>query len=130
MKSLPVIRAVVADPRLARDRTPAVSNDPPKPGMRSDVDVVHDDAFFHLRPPLDPHASADDRSPDVGVETQRSLSDHRVVDSRAHRSKSFALDISPGNSAEIGHAQGWLVTSGQSVKVAATGYRSIMAFPP
>jgi hypothetical protein len=53
-----------------------------------------------------------------------------VVDSRAHRSKSFALDISPGNSAEIGHAQGWLVTSGQSVKVAATGYRSIMAFPP
>jgi hypothetical protein len=53
-----------------------------------------------------------------------------VVDSRAHRSKSFALDINPGNSAEIGHAQGWLVTSGQSVKVAATGYRSIMAFPP
>ena len=53
-----------------------------------------------------------------------------VVDSRAHRSKAFALDINPGNSAEIGHAQGWLVTSGQSVKVAATGYRSIMAFPP
>ena len=53
-----------------------------------------------------------------------------VVDSRAHRSKAFALDINPGNSTEIGHAQGWLVTSGQSVKVAATGYRSIVAFPP
>jgi hypothetical protein len=53
-----------------------------------------------------------------------------VVDSRAHRSKAFALEINPGNSAEIGHAQGWLVTSGQSVKVAATGYKSIVAFPP
>ena len=53
-----------------------------------------------------------------------------VRDPGAHRSKSFAFDIDPGNSADIGHAEGWLVTSGQSVKVAASGYKSLTAFAP
>lgn len=53
-----------------------------------------------------------------------------VRDPGAHRSKSFAFDINPGDSADIGHAQGWLVTSGQSLRVAATGYRSLTAFAP
>jgi hypothetical protein len=53
-----------------------------------------------------------------------------VRDPGAHRSKSFAFDIDPGASADIGHAQGWLVTSGQSLRVAATGYRSLTAFAP
>jgi hypothetical protein len=53
-----------------------------------------------------------------------------VRDPTAHRSKSFAFDINAGGSADIGHAQGWLVTSGQSLKVAATGYKSVTAFAP
>lgn len=53
-----------------------------------------------------------------------------VRDPLAHRSKSFAFDINPGASADIGHAEGWLVTSGQSLRVAATGYKSVTAFAP
>ncbi len=53
-----------------------------------------------------------------------------VRDPTAHRSKSFAFDIGAGGSADIGHAQGWLVTSGQSLKVAATGFKSVTAFAP
>lgn len=53
-----------------------------------------------------------------------------VRDPQAHRSKAFAFDISPGASADIGHDQGWLVTSGQSLKVAATGYKTVTAFAP
>lgn len=53
-----------------------------------------------------------------------------VRDPQAHRSKAFAFDIRPGGSADIGHAQGWLVTSGQSLKVAATGYKTVTAFAP
>lgn len=53
-----------------------------------------------------------------------------VRDPLAHRSKAFAFDISPGASADIGHAQGWLVTSGQSLRVAATGYKTVTAFAP
>jgi len=53
-----------------------------------------------------------------------------VRDPTAHRSKSFAFDINPGASADIGHAEGWLVTSGQSLKVAASGYKSVTAFAP
>ena len=53
-----------------------------------------------------------------------------VRDPTAHRSKSFAFDIGPGGSTDIGHEQGWLVTSGQSLKVAATGFKSVTAFAP
>jgi uncharacterized protein HemX len=53
-----------------------------------------------------------------------------VRDPSAHRSKAFAVDISAGSSADIGHAQGWLVTSGQSIRVAASGYKSVTAFAP
>ncbi|HEY4214754.1 MAG TPA: hypothetical protein VGM84_24970 [Steroidobacteraceae bacterium] len=53
-----------------------------------------------------------------------------IRDPQARRSKDFALDVSPGDSADIGHAQGWLVTSGQSIKVGASGYKSVTAFAP
>jgi hypothetical protein len=53
-----------------------------------------------------------------------------VRDPLAHRSKSFVFDVNPGASADIGHAQGWLVTSGQSLRVAASGYKSVTAFAP
>ena len=70
------------------------------------------------------------------VATLRNVTTHplslmvEVRDPDAHRSKDFALDVNPGGTADIGHAQGWLVTSGQSIKVAATGYKSVTAFAP
>ncbi|HVO46989.1 MAG TPA: hypothetical protein VMT29_11690 [Steroidobacteraceae bacterium] len=45
-------------------------------------------------------------------------------------SRDFALVVGAGASADVGHAQGWLVTSGQSVRVAASGYKSVTAFAP
>lgn len=46
----------------------------------------------------------------------------------ATRSVSLALDAN--GTTEIGYAQGWTITSGQSVSVAASGYRSVTAFAP
>jgi hypothetical protein len=45
-------------------------------------------------------------------------------------SRSVSLALSPNGSTEIGYAQGWTITSGQSVTVAASGYRSVTAFAP
>jgi hypothetical protein len=47
-----------------------------------------------------------------------------------HASKEFAFVLEAGASTEVGHAQGWLVSSGQSVRVAASGYKSVTAFAP
>lgn len=44
------------------------------------------------------------------------------------RSVSLALDSN--GTTEIGYAQGWTITSGQSVTVAAGGYRAVTAFAP
>lgn len=44
------------------------------------------------------------------------------------RNVSLALDSK--GATEIGYAQGWTITSGQSVTVAASGYRSVTAFAP
>ncbi len=70
------------------------------------------------------------------VATLRNVTTHplslmvEIRDPDAHRTKDFALDVNPGGSADIGHAQGWLVTSGQSIRVGATGYKSVTAFAP
>jgi hypothetical protein len=45
-------------------------------------------------------------------------------------SRSVSLALPPNGSTEIGSAQGWTITSGQSVTVAASGYRSVTAFAP
>jgi hypothetical protein len=44
------------------------------------------------------------------------------------RSVSLALDAN--GTTEIGYAQGWTITSGQSLTVAASGYRAVTAFAP
>ena len=45
--------------------------------------------------------------------------------------KDFALALAPKDVAEIGHAAGgWTITSGQSVTVSASGYKSLTAFAP
>ena len=51
-------------------------------------------------------------------------------DSNARVSRDFALVVEGGGTAEIGHPQGWLVSSGQSVRVSASGFRSVTAFAP
>jgi hypothetical protein len=45
-------------------------------------------------------------------------------------SRDFAIVVEAGASAEVGHPQGWLVSSGQSVRVSGSGYKSVTAFAP
>jgi hypothetical protein len=51
-------------------------------------------------------------------------------DPAANTSREFSLALDPKASADIGRAEGWLVASGQTLTVAASGYRSITAFAP
>jgi hypothetical protein len=51
-------------------------------------------------------------------------------DLNLHTSRDFAIVVEGGASAEVGHSQGWLVNSGQSVRVSASGYKSVTAFAP
>jgi len=51
-------------------------------------------------------------------------------DTELRTSKDFALVVDAAGTAEIGHAEGWLVNSGQSVHVSASGYKSVTAFAP
>ena len=45
-------------------------------------------------------------------------------------SRDFALVVDAGATVEVGHPQGWLVSSGQSVRVSASGFKSVTAFAP
>jgi hypothetical protein len=51
-------------------------------------------------------------------------------DTGLHSARDFALVVEAGATAEIGHPQGWLVNSGQSVRVSASGFKSVTAFAP
>ena len=51
-------------------------------------------------------------------------------DRNLHVTRDFAFVVEAGATADVGHAQGWLVNSGQSVRVSASGYRSVTAFAP
>jgi hypothetical protein len=51
-------------------------------------------------------------------------------DSNLKTSRDFALVVDAGAAAEVGHPQGWLVSSGQSVRVSASGFKSVTAFAP
>lgn len=51
-------------------------------------------------------------------------------DANLQSSRDFAIAIEAGGTAEIGHPQGWLVNSGQSVRVSASGFKSVTAFAP
>jgi hypothetical protein len=48
----------------------------------------------------------------------------------AEATRSVSLALTPNGTTEIGYAQGWTITSGQSLSVAASGYRSVTAFAP
>ena len=51
-------------------------------------------------------------------------------DANLRASRDFALVVDAGGTAEVGHPQGWLVNSGQSVRVSASGFKSVTAFAP
>jgi hypothetical protein len=51
-------------------------------------------------------------------------------DSSLRSSRDFAIVVEAGATAEVGHSQGWLVSSGQSVRVSASGFKSVTAFAP
>jgi hypothetical protein len=51
-------------------------------------------------------------------------------DSGLMSSRDFAIVVEAGATAEIGHPEGWLVSSGQSVRVFASGFKSVTAFAP
>jgi hypothetical protein len=44
--------------------------------------------------------------------------------------RNVSLALEANGTTEIGYAQGWTITSSQSVTVAASGYRSVTAFAP
>ena len=64
----------------------------------------------------------------VSDEPLNVIAELRESGTNSVRNVSLALDSK--SSTEIGYAQGWTITSGQSVTVAASGYRSVTAFAP
>jgi hypothetical protein len=64
----------------------------------------------------------------VGTEQLTLMVEFRDANLRA--SRDFAIVVEAGATAEVGHSQGWLVTSGQSVRVSASGFKSVTAFAP
>jgi hypothetical protein len=51
-------------------------------------------------------------------------------DSGAQPARTISLALEPNAATEIGYAQGWTITSGQSISVSSSGYRSVTAFAP
>jgi hypothetical protein len=51
-------------------------------------------------------------------------------DSGLKSSRDFAIVVEAGATADVGHPEGWLVSSGQSVRVSASGFKSVTAFAP
>jgi hypothetical protein len=51
-------------------------------------------------------------------------------DSSLKSSRDFAIVVEAGATADVGHPEGWLVSSGQSVRVSASGFKSVTAFAP
>ncbi len=51
-------------------------------------------------------------------------------DAGAQAERSVSLALGPNGTTEIGYAQGWTITSGQSISVSSSGYRSVTAFAP
>jgi hypothetical protein len=56
------------------------------------------------------------------------IADLRDAGSEPQRTISLALEAN--GATEIGYAQGWTITSGQSITVSSSGFRSVTAFAP
>src|ERR1044071_4846524 len=84
MVSRAVVSTVVPDPGMVGHGAASVGDDTTKTRIRPDMHAIHNDTFLHMRSPLNPHITADHRPSNLSVQTQRTLSDHRVVDPGAH----------------------------------------------
>jgi hypothetical protein len=51
-------------------------------------------------------------------------------DAGADPARTVSLALDAKGSTEIGYAQGWTITSGQSITVSSSGYRTVTAFAP
>ena len=51
-------------------------------------------------------------------------------DAGADPARTVSLALGANGATEIGYAQGWTITSGQSITVSSSGYRSVTAFAP
>ncbi len=51
-------------------------------------------------------------------------------DAGAEPARTVSLALNASGATEIGYAQGWTITSGQSITVSSSGYRSVTAFAP
>ncbi len=51
-------------------------------------------------------------------------------DAGAEPSRTISLALAANSAIEIGYAQGWTISSGQSISVSSSGYRSVTAFAP
>jgi hypothetical protein len=51
-------------------------------------------------------------------------------DAGAEPTRTISLALEANKATEIGYAQGWTITSGQSITVSSSGFRSVTAFAP
>ncbi len=51
-------------------------------------------------------------------------------DAGSEPSRTISLALGANAATEIGYAQGWTITSGQSISVSSSGFRSVTAFAP
>ena len=51
-------------------------------------------------------------------------------DTGAQPTRTISLALAANAATEIGYAQGWTITSGQSITVSSSGFRSVTAFAP
>ena len=51
-------------------------------------------------------------------------------DTRTESTRTLSLALDANGATEVGYAQGWTITSGQSVTVSSSGFRSVTAFAP
>lgn len=58
------------------------------------------------------------------------IAELRNRDAVGDAARTVSLALAPNGSTEIGYAQGWTITSGQSITVSSSGYRSVTAFAP
>ena len=58
------------------------------------------------------------------------IADLRDAGADADPVRTISLALEPKAATEIGYAQGWTITSGQSISVSSSGFRSVTAFAP
>lgn len=58
------------------------------------------------------------------------LRDRDAAPGSTQPSRTISVALPANGTTEIGYAQGWTITSGQSITVSSSGYRAVTAFAP